>query len=122
MLISLLTFFFNNIVFSWTFSSYRNIKIPLYLLIDEIKTSFPALSVYPRVGISLSASETDDRFYLSTLLPRTHSIPSRYAALKQRVCQKISKQFQRKLSVWSASIEINSNHFASHNHIKLILM
>ena len=28
-------------------------------------TSFPALSVYPWVGISLSASETDDRFYLS---------------------------------------------------------
>ena len=28
-------------------------------------TSFLALSVYPRVGISLSASETDDRFHLS---------------------------------------------------------
>ena len=28
-------------------------------------TLFPALSVYPRVGISLSASETDGRFYLS---------------------------------------------------------
>ena len=27
--------------------------------------SFPALSVYPRVGISLSASTTDDRFHLS---------------------------------------------------------
>ena len=27
-------------------------------------TSFPALSVYPRVRISLSASETDVRFYL----------------------------------------------------------
>ena len=26
---------------------------------------FPALSVYPRVGISLSASETDDRFLSS---------------------------------------------------------
>ena len=26
---------------------------------------FPALSVYPRVGISLSTSETDDGFYLS---------------------------------------------------------
>ena len=26
---------------------------------------FPALSVYPQVGISLSASETDDTFYLS---------------------------------------------------------
>ena len=29
------------------------------------KNSFPALSVYPRVGISLSASETDVKFYLS---------------------------------------------------------
>ena len=29
------------------------------------KTSIPALSVFPRVGISRSASETDDRFYLS---------------------------------------------------------
>ena len=28
-------------------------------------TSFPALPVRPRVGISRSASETDDRFYLS---------------------------------------------------------
>ena len=28
-------------------------------------TSFSALSVYPRVGISLSKSETDDRFFLS---------------------------------------------------------
>ena len=28
-------------------------------------TSFPALSINPPVGISLSASETDDRFYLS---------------------------------------------------------
>ena len=27
-------------------------------------TEFPALSVHRRVGISLSASETDDRFYL----------------------------------------------------------
>ena len=27
-------------------------------------TSFPALSVRPRIGISLSASETNDRFYL----------------------------------------------------------
>ena len=30
--------------------------------------SFPALSVYPRVGISLSESETYDRFYLSQML------------------------------------------------------
>ena len=29
------------------------------------KTSFPTLSVFPRVWISGSASETDDRFYLS---------------------------------------------------------
>ena len=29
----------------------------------NLVTSFPALSVYPRVGISLSASVTDDRFY-----------------------------------------------------------
>ena len=28
-------------------------------------TSFPALSFYPQVGISWSASVTDDRFYLS---------------------------------------------------------
>ena len=28
-------------------------------------TSFQALSVYPRIEISLSASQTDDRFYLS---------------------------------------------------------
>ena len=28
-------------------------------------TEFPALSVEPRVGISRSVSETDDRFYLS---------------------------------------------------------
>ena len=27
--------------------------------------SFPALSVYPQIGISLSASELDVRFYLS---------------------------------------------------------
>ena len=27
--------------------------------------SFPALSVYPRVGFSLSEAETDDRFYFS---------------------------------------------------------
>ena len=32
-------------------------------------TSFPALSVYTRVGISRSASETNDRFYLSALFP-----------------------------------------------------
>ena len=30
-------------------------------------TSFPASSVNPRVGMSLPASETDDRFYLSLL-------------------------------------------------------
>ena len=29
------------------------------------KTSFSALSLNPRVGISLSASETDDTFFLS---------------------------------------------------------
>ena len=29
------------------------------------ENSFPALSVYPRVVISQSASETDDRFYSS---------------------------------------------------------
>ena len=28
-------------------------------------TSFPALSVYPMIGISLSESETDVRFYFS---------------------------------------------------------
>ena len=32
------------------------------------QTSFPALSVYPRVGISLSASEADDRFYFFFLI------------------------------------------------------
>ena len=31
------------------------------------QTSFPALSVHPWVGISRSASETDDRVYLSLL-------------------------------------------------------
>ena len=30
--------------------------------------SFPAASIYPQVGISLSASETNDRFYLSFLV------------------------------------------------------
>ena len=30
------------------------------------QTSFPALSVYPRVGIDLSASETHVRFYFSS--------------------------------------------------------
>ena len=34
------------------------------------QTSFPALSVYPRVGISLSESVTDDRFYFSNLWDR----------------------------------------------------
>ena len=32
------------------------------------ETSFPALSVHPRVGISLSASKTDDRFYFSHMV------------------------------------------------------
>ena len=31
---------------------------------------FPALSFDPRVGISLSASKTDDRFYLSASLDK----------------------------------------------------
>ena len=31
------------------------------------ETRFPALSVYPRVGIFLSSSETDERFYISLL-------------------------------------------------------
>ena len=37
------------------------------IMLETQQTSFPALSVYPWVGISLSASETDDRFYLSFL-------------------------------------------------------
>ena len=36
-------------------------------------TAFPALSVYPRIGISLSASETGDRFYFS--LPELSTDP-----------------------------------------------
>ena len=36
----------------------------------EVFTSFPASSVDPRVGISRSASETDDRFYLSVQVNR----------------------------------------------------
>ena len=31
-------------------------------------TSFPALSVYPRIGISRFASETGDRFYLAVFI------------------------------------------------------
>ena len=31
-------------------------------------TEFSALTVHPRVGISLTALETDDRFYLSSRL------------------------------------------------------
>ena len=34
------------------------------LIPETRQTSFPALSVYSRVGISRSASETNDRFYL----------------------------------------------------------
>ena len=34
---------------------------------QRIMPETPALSIYPRVGISLSASETDDRFYLSPM-------------------------------------------------------
>ena len=44
-------------------------------------TSFPALSVDPRVGISRSASETDVRFYLSITFTILHS--SRYASFFQ---------------------------------------
>ena len=36
------------------------------ILPETRQTSFPALSVYHRVGISRSASKTDDRFYLSS--------------------------------------------------------
>ena len=46
-------------------------EIPTLGSADNVRnsvTSFPALSVYPRVGISLSESETDVRFYLSHLL------------------------------------------------------
>ena len=39
------------------------IRLPLLGL-----TSFSALSVYLRIGISSSASKTDDRVYLSPLL------------------------------------------------------
>ena len=42
------------------------ISIFIALIETKTKTSFPALSVSPRVGISLSASETDDRFYFSS--------------------------------------------------------
>ena len=35
------------------------------IMTETRQTSFPVLSVYPRVGISLSAPETDHRFYLS---------------------------------------------------------
>ena len=42
------------------------------------KTSSSALSIYSRIGIFLSASETDDRFYLSQriakVLPKVNSI------------------------------------------------
>ena len=37
------------------------------------KTSFSASAVYPRVGFYLSASDTDDRFYLSHIQNRLHS-------------------------------------------------
>ena len=39
-------------------------------------TSFPALFVYPRVGISRSASKTDVRFYLSIKVWRTSNLNS----------------------------------------------
>ena len=31
------------------------------------ETRFPALSIHPRIGISLSALKTDDRVYLSAI-------------------------------------------------------
>ena len=34
-------------------------------LTDNAGNSFPAFSVYPRIGISLSTSGTDVKFYLS---------------------------------------------------------
>ena len=42
-------------------------KIPTLRSMDNAGNLFPALFVYPRVGISLSASKTEDRFYLSLL-------------------------------------------------------
>ena len=40
-------------------------EIPTFGSTYNAGTSFPALSIDPRVGSSLSASETDGRFYLS---------------------------------------------------------
>ena len=40
-------------------------EIPTLGSMDNTGNSFPALSFYPQVGISRSASETNDRFYLS---------------------------------------------------------
>ena len=41
-------------------------------------TTATTLSVYPRVGISLYASETDDRFYLSSSIPKNTWILLRF--------------------------------------------
>ena len=40
-------------------------------------TSFPALSVYPRVRISRAASETDDSFYFSIFFLLSFFFPER---------------------------------------------
>ena len=55
-------------------------------------TSFPALSVYPRVGISLSASETDDRLYSNVLLYSyllCNSEPVYWVGKKERLCRNV---------------------------------
>ena len=38
------------------------------IITETLQTSFLALSIYPRIGMSLSASKTDDGFYLSLLV------------------------------------------------------
>ena len=44
--------------------SERHSVLFVEMYVTSLLTSFPALSVYPRVEISRSASEIDDRFYL----------------------------------------------------------
>ena len=63
-------------------------------------TSFPALSVHPRVGISRSASETDVRFYFTSVfqgLLRSTLVSvdfqNRAVLLNETVCESSFKSY-----------------------------
>ena len=62
-------------------------------------TSFPALSVYLRVGISLSASETNDRYFLPELVIKVYiCIDSGSGRLVRRCC--VNFQCRGVLLIW----------------------